>query len=49
VWAYDFAQRVLEGLSRIVSLRGAPRYLRSGDGPEFAARSRPTEQAEAVF
>jgi putative transposase len=30
--------RVIEVLSRLVSERGAPRYLRSDNGPEFVAR-----------
>jgi putative transposase len=32
--------RVKEVLSRLVSERGAPRYLRSDNGPEFVARAR---------
>ena len=31
------AQRVIEVLSRLVSLRGAPKYLRSDNGPEFVS------------
>jgi hypothetical protein len=31
--------RVIEVLSRLVSERGAPRYLRSDNGPEFVART----------
>ncbi|MFK0380310.1 integrase core domain-containing protein, partial [Pandoraea sp. NPDC090278] len=31
--------RVIEVLSRLVSLHGAPRYLRSGNGPEFVSRA----------
>ena len=31
--------RVIEVLSRLVSERGAPRYLRSDNGPEFVARA----------
>jgi putative transposase len=31
------AGRVIEVLSRLVSERGAPRYLRSDNGPEFVA------------
>lgn len=30
--------RVIEVLSRLISLHGAPRYLRSDNGPEFIAR-----------
>jgi putative transposase len=33
------SSRVLEVLSRLVSERGAPRYLRSDNGPEFVARA----------
>ena len=29
--------RVIEVLARLVSLHGAPRYLRSDNGPEFVA------------
>jgi len=31
--------RVIEVLSRLVSLHGAPRYLRSDNGPEFVSRA----------
>ena len=31
--------RVIEVLARLVSLHGAPRYLRSDNGPEFVARA----------
>ena len=31
--------RVIEVLSRLVSERGAPRYLRSDNGPEFVSRA----------
>jgi putative transposase len=31
--------RVIEVLSRLISERGAPRYLRSDNGPEFVARA----------
>ena len=31
--------RVIDTLSRLVSLRGAPRYLRSDNGPEFLSRA----------
>ena len=31
--------RVIEVLSRLVSVRGAPRYLRSDNGPEFVSRA----------
>jgi putative transposase len=31
--------RVIDTLSRLVSLRGAPRYLRSDNGPEFVSRA----------
>ncbi len=31
--------RVIEVLSRLVSLRGAPRYLRSDNGPEFVSKA----------
>jgi hypothetical protein len=33
------SQRVIEVLSRVVSLRGAPRYLRSHNGSEFVSRA----------
>lgn len=33
------AARVIEVLSRLVSLRGAPRYLRCDNGPEFVSRA----------
>ncbi len=32
------SRRVIEVLSRLVSLRGAPRYLRSDNGPGFVSR-----------
>ena len=31
--------RVIEALSRLVSVHGAPRYLRSDNGPEFVSRA----------
>jgi len=31
--------RVIDTLARLVSLRGAPRYLRSDNGPEFVSRA----------
>jgi putative transposase len=31
--------RVIELVSRVVSVRGAPRYLRSDNGPEFVSRA----------
>jgi putative transposase len=31
------SQRVIEVLSKLVSARGAPRYLRSDNGPEFVS------------
>jgi hypothetical protein len=31
--------RVIEVLSKLVSTHGAPRYLRSGNGPEFVSRA----------
>jgi len=33
------AARVIEVLARLVSLRGAPRYLRCDNGPEFVSRA----------
>jgi putative transposase len=33
------SQRVIEVLSMLVSVRGAPRYLRSDNGPEFVSRA----------
>jgi putative transposase len=33
------AKRVIETLSRLTSLRGPPRFLRSDNGPEFVARA----------
>jgi putative transposase len=33
------SSRVIAVLSRLVSERGAPRYLRSDNGPEFVARA----------
>ena len=30
---------VIEALSKLVSVRGAPRYLRSDNGPEFVSRA----------
>lgn len=33
------SDRVIEVLSRLISERGAPRYLRSDNGPEFVARA----------
>ena len=31
--------RVIEVLSRLISVHGAPRYLRSDNGPEFVSRA----------
>jgi putative transposase len=31
--------RVIEVLSQLISLHGAPRYLRSDNGPEFVSRA----------
>jgi putative transposase len=31
--------RVIEVLARLVSVRGAPKYLRSDNGPEFVSRA----------
>jgi putative transposase len=31
------SQRVIEILSKLISIRGAPRYLRSDNGPEFVS------------
>ena len=31
--------RVIEVLAQLISLRGAPRYLRSDNGPEFVSRA----------
>ena len=33
------SQRVIEVLSKLVSVRGSPRYLRSDNGPEFVSRA----------
>jgi len=33
------SSRVIEELSKLVSVRGAPRYLRSDNGPEFVSRA----------
>jgi putative transposase len=33
------SERVIEVLSKLVSVRGAPRYLRSDNGPEFVSRA----------
>lgn len=33
------SSRVIEVLSKLVSVRGAPRYLRSDNGPEFVSRA----------
>jgi putative transposase len=33
------SSRVIEVLSRLVSVHGAPRYLRSDNGPEFVSRA----------
>jgi len=33
------SQRVIEVLSKLLSVRGAPRYLRSDNGPEFVSRA----------
>jgi putative transposase len=45
--------RVLEVLTQLVSLHGAPRYLRSDNGPEFVARATlrwlQTAQIETAF
>jgi putative transposase len=31
------SRRVIEVLAKLVSVRGAPRYMRSDNGPEFVA------------
>ena len=45
--------RVIEVLPQLVSVHGAPRYLRSDNGPEFVAtailRWLPTVQIETAF
>ena len=33
------SERVIEVLSKLVSVRGVPRYLRSDNGPEFVSRA----------
>ena len=33
------SKRVIDGLARLVSAHGAPRYLRSDNGPEFVSRA----------
>lgn len=33
------ARRVIDVLARLVSERGAPRYMRSDDGPEFVSNA----------
>jgi putative transposase len=33
------SRRVIEVLSRLISVHGAPRYLRSDNGPEFVSRA----------
>lgn len=33
------SSRVIEVLSKLISVRGAPRYLRSDNGPEFVSRA----------
>jgi len=33
------AKRVVDVLARLVSLHGAPRYLRSDNGPEFVSKA----------
>jgi putative transposase len=33
------SSRVIEVLSRLVSARGAPRYMRSDNGPEFVSHA----------
>ena len=33
------SSRVIEVLSKLISIRGAPRYLRSDNGPEFVSRA----------
>jgi len=33
------SQRVIDELTRLVSIHGAPRYLRSDNGPEFVSRA----------
>jgi putative transposase len=33
------SQRVIEVLARLISERGAPRYLRSDNGPEFVSKA----------
>jgi putative transposase len=35
------SRRVIEVLTRLVSERGAPRYLRSDNGPEFVSKAIP--------
>ena len=39
--------RVIEVLSRLVTVHGAPRYLRSDNGPEFVSRAIPKWLTEA--
>lgn len=41
------SERVIEVLSKLVSVRGAPRYLRSDNGPEFVSRAILTWLTEA--
>lgn len=47
------ASRVVEVLSRLVSLHGAPRYIRSDNGPEFISKAlmtwRNDESIESAF
>ena len=47
------AQRVIEVLSRLISVQGAPRYIRSDNGPEFVStallRWAVEQQIETVF
>lgn len=39
-WLDQFrSARVIEVLSKLISIRGAPRYLRSDNGPEFVSRA----------
>jgi putative transposase len=33
------SRRVIEVLARLISIHGAPRYLRSDSGPEFVSRA----------
>jgi putative transposase len=40
------ASRVVDVLSRLVSVRGAPRHLRSDNGPEFISKALPNWKTE---